>query len=50
MTPGIDMESDDLINLNLDFTRILLGIDITKQKPILFVDTLIDLMKKDVQD
>lgn len=50
VTKRIDMESDVPINLNLDFTRILLGIDITKQKPILFVDTLIDLMNKDVQD
>ena len=30
--PEIDMESDVHVNFDLDFTRILLGIDITKKK------------------
>ena len=30
--PEFDMESDVHVNFDLDFTRILLGIDITKKK------------------
>lgn len=46
--PEIDMESDVHVNFDLDFTRILLGIYITKKKKKLFVKIFIDLINKNV--